>query len=234
MLRHEVLPRAWRGSVGVLASNGAIYGSGLFFAQVGDSTEVAGYLFALSVMGIVRTLAVSPYAARMPELARLWAKGEQEDQNRLAADGIVLSMGWFAMLALLVPGTLWIANRVLTTDLLFVDASTWLVMVAANALLCYGALHMQYYTVTNDVRWHIVDTVNGVLFISVLTLLFNGSVLAFPLSQGIALLLFYLPYARYLTMRRFAFSLAQDVPRSSPLILGTTALLGAAAHFQLY
>lgn len=233
LLGREVLPRAWRGSLGVLASNGAVYGSGLFFAQVGESMEVAGYLFALSIMGILRTLAMSPYLARMPMLARLWAKGELPAQNRLATDGIALSMAWFAALSILVPIGMAVVNGMFNSDLLFVDAQTWAAMVSATALLRYGALHVQYYTVTNHVVWHIVDSVNSVLFLALLALMFDGSAIVFPLAQGIALMIFYVPYARYLTYTRFGLRLAEEIPRSALPVLLAVFLLWSAVHLGL-
>jgi len=212
VITSEIIPRAWRGSLGVLTSNGAVYGSGLYYAQVGTSSSVAAYLFALSVMGMIGFLAMSPYVSRLPELGRLWAQQKTKAQNQLARDGMVLSMWWFALLVLAAPLGVALANQFRPNSFGFVTLDIWIALVVSSALHRYGALHMQNYTVTNDVKWHIADTVNAGLFMALLWVFFYGDIIVLPLSQAAALLLFYVPYSRYLNRQRFQFYLHQDIP----------------------
>lgn len=210
LITSEVLPRAWRGSVGVLASGGAIYGSGLYFAQVGASDLVAAYLFALTIMGIVTQLAVSAFAASLPMMARLWAQSNEDALRLVARTALTKSMWAYVGLAIAVPIAFATTDYLAPGSLNFASLEVWLALSIANLLMRYGALHLQFYTITNDIRWHIFDVINSALFVCILVVSFTGDVMAFPISQAIALVLFYVPFARYLTYRRFGFGLRNE------------------------
>src|SRR3546814_7239342 len=61
-------PRAWRGTVGILAGMLTLYGGGFLFAQYGAARELAGYLLAVNVLGILQQIAISPLYGALPAM----------------------------------------------------------------------------------------------------------------------------------------------------------------------
>lgn len=229
----EIIPRAWRGSVGVIASNGAVYGSGLLYAQVGDSTTISAYLFALTIAGIVGQVATSPFSAQLPLLARLFAQGDMARQRQIAELGIARSLWLYVLGMVSVPIGVDLANRILPHPLIFTEISLWSMLAGATFLMRYGSMHMQLFTVTNDIRWHIVDSVNAVLFFGLLLLTPLDNVYLFPLCQAAALMLFYVPYVRILTWKHFGIPFRTDIWSTLVPAITMAALLWGAFIFGI-
>ncbi|MDW3097602.1 MAG: hypothetical protein R8J41_05850 [Alphaproteobacteria bacterium] len=207
----EVWPRALRGGVGVFMSSLVIYGSGILFAQFGESEDVAAFAFALNIFGIVGQLALAPLFGALPSLSAHLARGQLDDQNALAQSVMLKGLLIYAAAVPLVPAGVYIANLFLPVPLLFVDLHLWALLAIANFMFRYGAMHLHYFTITNDIRWHIVDGVNTTLFLGLLALEGVSSMYVFPICQLIALALFYVPYARVLTLRKFEFGWKRDL-----------------------
>lgn len=235
-LKDEVLPRAAKGGFGAFMSYLVIYGSALMFAQIGDGPDVAAFAFALNIFGIVGQLALAPMFGALPRLSALLARGELSQQNMLAQSVMLKGLLIYAGAVLLVPLGVYVANLVLPVPLLFVDMHLWALLAVANFLFRYGAMHLHFYTTTNDIRWHIVDGTNTVLFLG---LLYAGGfalpalglestaiIYVFPLCQMLALMLFYVPYARRLTLVHFNYGFDRDVAyAAAPAGLGIAALV---------
>lgn len=224
----EIIPRAWRGSVGVVASNGAVYGSGLLYAQVGDSATVSAYLFALTIAGIVGQVTTSPFSAQLPLLARLLAQGDMVRQRQIAELGIARSLWLYVLGMVAVPVGVDLVNRILPHPLIFTEISLWSMLAGATFLMRYGSMHMQLFTVTNDIRWHIVDSVNAALFFGFLLLTPLDNIYLFPMCQAAALMLFYVPYVRMLTWKYFDIPLLADIRGALVPAVTMAALLWGA------
>ncbi|MEP0069094.1 hypothetical protein [Pyruvatibacter sp.] len=210
-LMSEVWPRALRGGAGAFMSYLVIYGSGILFAQFGESEDVAAFAFALNIFGIVGQLALAPLFGALPRLSAHLARGQLDDQNALAQSVMLKGLLIYAAAVPLVPAGVYIANLFLPVPLLFVDLHLWALLAVANFTFRYGAMHLHYFTITNDIRWHIVDGVNTTLFLGLLALEGVSSMYVFPICQLIALALFYVPYARVLTLRKFEFGWKRDL-----------------------
>jgi len=210
-LRKELLPRAVRGGFGAFMSYMVIYGSALMYAQVGEGEDVAAFAFALNIFGIVSQLTLAPMFGALPTLSRLLAQRNMAAQNALAQSAMFRGMIIYALAVPAVPVGIYVANLFLPVPLIFVDIKLWGLLAIANFLFRYGAMHLHYYTVTNDIRWHIVDGINATLFLSLLAAQGTMSIYAFPICQAIALVMFYVPYARRLTWLHFGFGLRRDL-----------------------
>lgn len=210
-LLSEVWPRALRGGVGAFMSYLVIYGSGILFAQFGESEDVAAFALALNIFGIVGQLALAPMFGALPSLSAHLARGQLGAQNALAQSVMLKGLLIYAAAVPLVPAGVYVANLFLPVPLLFVDLHLWALLAVANFMFRYGAMHLHYFTITNDIRWHIVDGVNTTLFLGLLALEGVSSMYVFPICQLIALALFYVPYARVLTLRKFEFGWKRDL-----------------------
>src|SRR3546814_15893323 len=91
-------PRAWRGTVGILAGMLTLYGGGFLFAQYGAARELAGYLLAVNVLGILQQIAISPLYGALPAMANRYASGEPDGLLALTVH-VLRPSGWVFQLA---------------------------------------------------------------------------------------------------------------------------------------
>jgi len=205
MVQRELWSRGWRGGIGTFAGMLTIYGNGFLFAQVGGGAQTAAYLLGLNILGIVGQIAFSGVHAASPALATRFAQGREVEMNDIAQRVIGRSMRVFVLLVLLAPIAVACLNAMLPTPVAFPDNVLWLTMCVAAMLVRHGGDHLQYYTTTNDIRWHIVNPVFLVLSLGPFLFLPASNVMLLVLVQLAAAALFYLPYARWLTRKHLAY-----------------------------
>ena len=199
-------PATWRSGIGVLMSHGIIQGSGLVYAQLVPAAQLASYLVALRLMTTISQISQAPFYSKLPRLGALQAQSDRVRQLRVAQDGMrasqwVLASG-IVFVAFLGDVLLrWIGSRTA-----FVNADTWAAMGGAFFVERFGAMHMQLYSLTNRIVWHIANGVTGVLMMAVAVLLFpRFGQLALPGAMLIAYAVFYSSYAVHLSSRAFGF-----------------------------
>jgi hypothetical protein len=205
-----IWPAAWRSGVGILMSAGIIQGSGLVYAQFATPAAAASYLLALRLMSALSPIAQAPFYTRLPLLARLRAEGKRGEMVRTAARGVALSHWTYVAGALALVA---LGPRLLDT----IGSSVRLPGEALMTLLMlaffverYSAMHIQIYSLTNHIVWHIANGVTGALMIAVgLLLLPLIGATAMPAAMLAAYLGFCSWYAARLSARSLGIPLAQ-------------------------
>lgn len=222
----SVWPSAWRSALGVMASVGIVHLSSLFYAQLLPSSELASYLLAIQLADHLRTFSEPPFYARIPELARLRAEGRLDRQRQVARHGMLGSYSVFAAGALAVA---LLAPRLLTvigSNAPFVATPLWFLITLAFFAHRYGALHIQLYSTTNHIVWHIANGVSGLIILVLTTILLPScGTAAFPLAMLAGMLGFYDWYAARHSYRTFrlrfpAFELQTAFFPAAALIIG--------------
>lgn len=197
-------PSVWRTAVGVFMSHGLVYVSGLLFAQNRDSKAVASYLLAVRLIHTLATLAQAPFYTKLPMLSRLWAAGKREEKLGLAERGMRLSHLSFV--------STWIAAGLLGPAIMhaigsqtdFPPAVIWCLLGTSMVAERYGAMHLQLFSVTNRIVWHVANGVTGGIFIVLALSLYPViGVTALPLGMLSANLGFYAWYSSRLSHREF-------------------------------
>lgn len=191
-----VWPAAWRSGIGIFMSNGLIHASGIAYSQVASPTEAGSYLLALRLIQTVSLFSQAPYYTKLPELARLRAQGRLKEQVELAKRGMVLAyisyaVG-FALIASLAPAALkFIGSSVNVPNHLLLS------LLGLSFLIeRYGAMHIQLYSTTNHIVWHVANGVTGAICVAACLLLFPLlSVYAFPVAMLVGYLGFYSWYS---------------------------------------
>jgi O-antigen/teichoic acid export membrane protein len=200
-----VWPAAWRSGLGVLMSRGLIEASGLVFAQLGSAAAVASYLIALRVIQTINLYSEAPFYTKLPILARLRAEGRLEQQGEVARKGMQYAF-WTFTLGFIAVGVF--AKSLLgliRSNADFVSPLLWATMGLAFFIARYGAMHLQLYSTTNHIIWHIVTAVSGVAYILVsMVLLPYIGVYAFPIGIIVGYVGFHSWYAARHSYRAFA------------------------------
>lgn len=201
-------PAAWRSGLGVLMSHGLIQASGLIYSQLVSPHELASYLLALRVVTVVSQLSQAPFYSKLPELARLYAAGELAKCVALASRCMkhaqVILVAGVVTVALL-SGTL---LNLIGSETSFVPLSQWALIAIAFFAERLGAMHLQLFSVTNHIIWHVANGVTGTLMIALGVSLYpNLGVTALPTAMLIAYSIFYAPYASRASSRALGFSI---------------------------
>ncbi len=217
--------RAWRGTVGTLAGMFTIYGSGFILAQYADPLELSGYLLALNVVGFMQQFAMAPLYGAMPAMAALYAKSDLPKLRELF-DIVIRKSTWvFALLMVPVPACIFLANSV-GIELSFVSPLIWLLMFISISIVRYGAIHLHFFAVTNEIKLHIANGLFAFLFLVPLAFLDKPDLILYPVLQGLAAI-FYAAYAKNLTARECGYGLTRDVPATAiPIAMASLLILG--------
>jgi O-antigen/teichoic acid export membrane protein len=166
----DIWPAAWRSAVGILMSAGVIQASALLLAQMGTAAELASFLISLRVLQLLVTASQAPFYSKLPRLARLYAQGDRSQQLALASRGMALSYWSYAAgvvgIGVLAPALL----RLVDSHAEFVARPLWFFMGVAFFVERYGAMHIQVYSLTNDIIWHKANGIAGAVFLLVLWL----------------------------------------------------------------
>jgi hypothetical protein len=199
-----VWPSAWRSGVGISFSRGVLYASGLIYAQVADAAAVASYLIAFRVIQTVSDFANAPFYSKLPLLARLRSEGRVADQVRVAERGMRLAY-WTYALAFVGIGlsASWLLDAI-HSHVSWVSPALWGLLGLAFFTERFGAMHIQLYSTTNHIIWHIANGVSGTIYLVVsLATLRTLGVFAFPLGILVGYLVFYSWYGAWHVFRAF-------------------------------
>lgn len=223
-------PATWRSGIGILMGQGVIQASGVAYGQMGSPSEVAAYLLALRVMTVVSQFAQAPFYSKLPRLAEMQARGERAGQMQLAQHGMRLAH-WINVAGVLAVAV--VAQPMLSligSKTPFVAADVWALMALACFAERFGAMHLQLFSLTNNIKWHIASGVTGILMIVIATAAYPYvSVYAFPLAMLLAYACFYSAYSAWHSQAAFGFPLFSfETVTSIPpalLLLGVLVLL---------
>jgi hypothetical protein len=199
-----VWPSAWRSGLGVFMSYGLVQFSGIIYAQFGTASGVASYLLALRLMQMISQLSQAPFYSKLPLLAKLHSEGNLQKQIQVAKRGMILAywtyvMG-FIMLGLLATPLL----KLIGSNAEFVTPLLWGIMGLSMFAERYGAMHIQLYSTTNHIIWHIANGVSGVIYLIVSLSLFKQiGVYALPLATLTGYLGFYSWYSAMHSYKSF-------------------------------
>jgi hypothetical protein len=84
----------------------------------------------------------------------------------------------------------------------FVPMRLWALFGAAAFVERYGAMHLQLYSTTNHIVWHVANGVSGIVFAAVASILFLAlDWYAFGVAYLTAYLVFYAPYTARLSLQ---------------------------------
>jgi hypothetical protein len=233
-LLRALWPATWRSGLGVVMGQGLIQSSGWAYAQIAPVAEVASYLLALRLITMVSQFAQAPFYSKLPRLAELQAQGARGQQLALAQKGMraahwVFAAGATALAVLAVP-----LLSLLHSKTAFVPASVWAVMCAAFFVERFGAMHLQLYSLSNHIVWHIANGVTGCLMLVLALLLYpHLGMLAFALAMLLAYAGFYAIYSVAHSRRAYHFNLwTFERSISLPPAVALLAALGCARLSQ--
>lgn len=191
-----VWPSAWRSGLGIAMSYGLVHATGIVYAQFGSVMDLASYMVALRIVQSVSSFSQAPFYTRIPLLARHHFDGNTREKVQVAERGMRISY-WAFVLGFICAGLL--ANplmKAIGSKASFVDPALWCLMGGALFAERFGAMHIQLYSITNRIIWHIANGISGVITLFVVLLAIDQfGVYSFPLGLLAGYLGFYCWYS---------------------------------------
>lgn len=193
---NAVWSSAWRSGLGVFMTYGLVQLSGIIYAQVGEVSKVASYLLALRLIQMVSQFSQAPFYSKLPVLAKLRSEGNLKQQVSIAKRGMLLAywtyvVGFIGLGIFATP-----LLKLIGSNAEFVSPSLWSLMGLGIFAERYGAMHIQLYSTTNHIIWHIVTGVSGTIYLVISLALFKQiGVYAFPVATLTSNLGFYSWYS---------------------------------------
>lgn len=197
-------PPIWKSGIGMLMSIGLIQASGVIYAQLAPATEVASYMIGLQLIRAISQFSQVPFYVKLPLFSRQYALGQVESilvsaSKYMKISYLVYTCGFFVVVFF---GE--IVFDYIGSQVKLPREDIWALMGAAILVERYGAMHIQLYSLSNNIIWHIANGVTGGLMILLCVLLYPSlAVLAFPVSMLIAYVSFYLWYSVGHSYREF-------------------------------
>jgi len=193
---NAVKSSSWKSGIGVFMSYGLTQFTGIIFAQIGSSENVAIYLFALRIIVFINQFSQAPFYSKIPKLSKFYAEKRLEEIINTSKRGMR-----YAYISYTLPFLVFAfgGERILgliNSRVPFPDKNLWFLLGFAFLLERYGAMHIQMFSLSNNIIWHIANGVSGcinILFV-LSTYKFLG-VLAFPIGMAAGYLLFYCWYS---------------------------------------
>lgn len=195
-------PMVWKSGLGVLFSQGIVQMSSLVYVGRIETKTLAMYLLSLNLLFQLRNFAMAPFYSKIPMLAKLFAQGNMEEVRQLARKNMRWSHMAFVLgfigLGLSAP---WLLQRI-NSNSVFASPGLWCLMGVGFFVERYGAMHIQVYSLSNKIIWHLVNGVSGILILifSIMTLPVMG-VYAFPFGVLAGYTCFYAWYTARFSLR---------------------------------
>ena len=212
----ELWQSSWRSAVGIIMSYGIINSVLFYYAQSEDVEEVGSLLFSYRILQMIITFSMAPFYSKLPELARLYSVGNRVELLQIGVKSVRNAHIVFVLLTTLLPFFAPTLLGLIGSKLPFMDADLWFIFVFAYFFERYGAMHIQLHSVSNNIKWHIANTVTGIVFF-ILILITHGTLglYSFPISILLAYLSFYSWYSPILSQGVFKYNWISFEWRSS-------------------
>ncbi len=165
---------AWKSGVGVFMSFGVQQIANLVIGQKDDSAEVASFLLAFMLIRQISQFSQAPFYSKIPLLAQLYVKKDFDAILRFARNSMGLTYLLIFTGALVIAATSDAILNFIGSDVSFVPNKIWFILLLSILVERYGAMHIQLYSISNKIIWHIANGISGLIFIAVFFLGFEG------------------------------------------------------------
>jgi O-antigen/teichoic acid export membrane protein len=222
----KILPRAIKGTLGLVLAYLTVYGSSIIYAQVGDSASIASFSFLVTLFGVISQIAVGHTMASLPAMSQAYAAKNREALHSTAKRSN--NIGILIYLALLFISWMIYQASIMAVPgaLPSIDFYLFILFCLAYLPVRYASFHLHLYTITNDMRWHHYQIGVAIFYFPLIFIFGIDWLPTYPLALFIANLAFAVPFARYLTFSKINFVFAQE--KTTLLIMFVSVALLAA------
>jgi hypothetical protein len=162
-----VWPATWRSGIGLFVGFAVVQISGLVYAQYATAAQAATYLFTLRLLQGMTMFSAPPFYTRIPRMSRLWVQGDRASLvaliERAMRHVFWIYSGLLVSIGLIMPPLL----AAVGSNVTFPGGTVWAIFGVAGLVERIGAAHVQVYSLSNKVVWHVANGLGGTIFILV-------------------------------------------------------------------
>lgn len=195
---------AWRSGLGVLISFGTLRFASLYIGGAFAGASAAMFFLGLRIIEIINEFAQAPLYSKLPRLAKLYAEGNKAVLIGVAKQGMMRShwifVGGFVLASLVGD----MALEFIGSKTQFPEIRLWFCFGIAYFFQRFGAMHLHFFSTTNQIIWHKINGITGGLFLLVFFSIYPTNPLySYPIALLASSLLFYSWYCAYRAYRAF-------------------------------
>lgn len=208
--RHEpvivyIWSAAWRSGLGVAATIGAVNGGNVLLAQFLPASILAPYLLAQRIIAATVAFASPQFHTAIPRFVRLFKQG---DAAGLIGDAgrRFIRTNWSLAIALVTIAFIGsFLLQVIGSEVNFISIDIWMILTVGAILERSGAMHIQLYSLTNKILWHIANGVTGLIILMFLypALVYAG-LYGVSVVVAFAYAVFYVPFCMVHSYRQYS------------------------------
>jgi hypothetical protein len=235
VLFKSILSKSWKSGIGVLFSSGVLQFSGIIYANIGDEKSVSDYLFSLRIFTLLSQFSQAPFYSKLPLMQAFYSQGLQIKFIKISQERIFYSIWLFFTGAIIFqylgePILVAIGSNIEFPPKLYVA-----IFVLAFAVERIGAMHIQMFTVTNKIIWHISNVVSGIIFVLFSVLLYNWlGPYSLPVGFLISNSVFFAPYNIFHSVQEFGLNFIKFEMKSSILVIGLLIANLLILYFRMF
>jgi hypothetical protein len=197
LIRKRLFHDTCKSGVGILSSQGYIIGTTMLINKT-ESIDIAiKYMICMQVIRAISSFSQVPFYSRIPVFCQQYALKKYSEL------GIDLTRRFSVSIFLFIAMVIVFGVSVKTEfgDLIFgsqLEPKLWLAFGCTFLCERIGALLMQVYTITGDIKWHIINSGGGILGMSILFVMpMSLNVFSILGSIFFSYLVFVIPYISF-------------------------------------
>ena len=141
----------------VIMSYGILQFSGIILAQYETSNLIVAYLFSIKIFEILKGFSNVPFYSQIPLMNNLFIRKEFRKLNSIFKLRGFMTTSIFAIGAMIIGLFNSYLLNYFEMNIELLNFDLWLVLSVAFFLERYGALHIQFLTLSNNIIWHIAN-----------------------------------------------------------------------------
>jgi hypothetical protein len=203
-----IISASFKTGVGMVIGTFIVQGAGIYSTAVFSLQNSNLFLTCMNYILAIGKFANAPFQSKLPKFNKIFASSNIDKFRRLYI--IRLYYVSFLLIALCAITPLFIVNFFTIYDF---NYFLWLCMSLMIFSQRLGAINLQIYTVTNDIRWYFSNGITGLvaaLFLFFLHPVKDLEAIVFIITSSY--LLFYIPYNTFLSSKIIKHEMFKIVP----------------------
>lgn len=199
-----------KSGLGLLLSTGLIEFSGVIGANILVSSSASKYQFGLQLIRSVNGFSHAPFTSKIPKMSKLFAVNDFNgvvSQSRKSMKNSYLL--FFIGYSIIFFGILFSDYLNFKLDNI-PSLDLWAVLGLCFLVERLGSLHIQLYSITNNIIWHKANAASGFVTVLLCIIFYNVPDMIpqyiFPISMTLAYLLTYVPISLFYSSQYFKFN----------------------------
>ena len=205
--KKRIIGDAWKSGIGILASQGFILVAALLINKFEPIYIATSFMLSLQLIRAASSYSQVPFYSLLPFYCKLYSQKKYKELSNVIKHKFLTSLLLYVFITLIV--CLAVINDV---GIFFFGSNfeekIWFYFVIAYFFERIGALLVQVYTITGDVKWHIVNGGGSLISLSLVIIFyeyFDAYLLIFLFA--LSYILWVIPFTLYLIFKKSELSL---------------------------